>query len=168
MRALRTALGLRTTPQAGRTCGEASAVPSLSARLGRTCCPLHAASCPAGPAPARRGAVEINRSIALACLLGCTTILVHSFVDFNLQIPANSVWFCVLAILAASPYAVETRVSATGTKRTRPCRKLPPKVRFRGAFCDMRVRTDLRLRTSRSSPEGEVESGPGSSSEFYA
>jgi hypothetical protein len=46
---------------------------------------------------------------ALACLLGCTGILVHSFVDFNLQIPANSAWFYVLAVLAASPYAVETR-----------------------------------------------------------
>jgi O-antigen ligase len=52
---------------------------------------------------------EINGSIALACLLGCTGILVHSFVDFNLQIPANSPWFYVLAVLAASPYAVETR-----------------------------------------------------------
>jgi hypothetical protein len=52
---------------------------------------------------------EINGSIALACLLGCTGILVHSFVDFNLQIPANSAWFYVLAVLAASPYAVETR-----------------------------------------------------------
>jgi hypothetical protein len=51
---------------------------------------------------------EINGSIALACLLACTGILVHSFVDFNLQIPAYSAWFYVLAVLAASPYAVET------------------------------------------------------------
>jgi hypothetical protein len=33
----------------------------------------------------------------------------HSFVDFNLQIAANSAWFYVPAVLAASPYAVETR-----------------------------------------------------------
>jgi O-antigen ligase len=52
---------------------------------------------------------EINGSVALACLLGCTGILVHSFVDFNLQIPANAAWFYVLAVLAASPYPVETR-----------------------------------------------------------
>lgn len=52
---------------------------------------------------------EINGSVALACLLGCTGILVHSFVDFNLQIPANAAWFYVLAVLAASPHAIETR-----------------------------------------------------------
>jgi hypothetical protein len=36
-------------------------------------------------------------------------IPVHSFVDFNLRIPACSAWFYVLAVLAASPYAVEAR-----------------------------------------------------------
>ena len=52
---------------------------------------------------------EINGSVALACLLGCTGIVVHSFVDFNLQIPANAALFYVLAVLAASPHAIETR-----------------------------------------------------------
>ena len=52
---------------------------------------------------------DINGSVALACLLGCTGILVHSFLDFNLQIPANAAWFYVLAALAASPYQVEMR-----------------------------------------------------------
>jgi O-antigen ligase len=52
---------------------------------------------------------DINGSVALGCLLGCTGILVHSFLDFNLQIPANAAWFYVLAVLAASPYQVEMR-----------------------------------------------------------
>ena len=40
--------------------------------------------------------------LSLAALLGCTGILVHSFVDFNLQIPANAAFFYVLCALAAS------------------------------------------------------------------
>jgi O-antigen ligase len=40
--------------------------------------------------------------MTLACLLGCVGILVHSFVDFNLKIPANAALFFVLATLAAS------------------------------------------------------------------
>jgi O-antigen ligase len=42
-----------------------------------------------------------NGMLALAALLGCTGILVHSFVDFNLQIPANAAIFYVLCTLAA-------------------------------------------------------------------
>lgn len=52
---------------------------------------------------------DINGAVTLACLLGCTGILVHSFVDFNLQVPANAAWFYVLATVAASPYAFESR-----------------------------------------------------------
>jgi O-antigen ligase len=52
---------------------------------------------------------DINGSVALACLLGCTGVLAHSFLDFNLQIPANAAWFYVLAALAASPYQMEMR-----------------------------------------------------------
>jgi O-antigen ligase len=40
--------------------------------------------------------------MTLACLLGCVGILVHSFVDFNLKIPANAALFYVFATLAAS------------------------------------------------------------------
>lgn len=39
----------------------------------------------------------------LASLLGCTGILVHSFSDFNLHIPANAALFYVLAAIATSP-----------------------------------------------------------------
>jgi hypothetical protein len=37
-----------------------------------------------------------------ASLLGCIGILVHSFLDFNLQIPANAALFYVLCAIAAS------------------------------------------------------------------
>ncbi len=40
--------------------------------------------------------------IRLGALLGCVGIFVHSFVDFNLHIPANAFWFFSLAGLATS------------------------------------------------------------------
>ena len=43
-----------------------------------------------------------DRAVSLAALIGCTGILVHSFVEFNLQIPANAAFFYVLCALAAS------------------------------------------------------------------
>jgi O-antigen ligase len=43
-------------------------------------------------------------ALTVAALLGCVGILVHSFLDFNLQIPANAALFYVLcAIAAAAP-----------------------------------------------------------------
>jgi O-antigen ligase len=43
-----------------------------------------------------------NGRIGLACLLGITGILVHSFVDFNLEIPANAaIFFCLCAVATA-------------------------------------------------------------------
>jgi O-antigen ligase len=53
-------------------------------------------------------------AVSLAALLGCTGILFHSFVDFNLQIPANAALFYVLCGLAASPLA---KVSKSGRSR---------------------------------------------------
>ena len=46
---------------------------------------------------------SVTGSLTLACLLGVSGILVHSFFDFNLQIPANAALFYVLCSLAASP-----------------------------------------------------------------
>ena len=40
--------------------------------------------------------------LTVAALLGCIGILVHSFLDFNLQIPANAALFYVLCAVAAS------------------------------------------------------------------
>ena len=46
--------------------------------------------------------------MSLAALIGCTGILLHSFVDFNLQIPANAAMFYVLCALAASEPVTES------------------------------------------------------------
>jgi len=47
---------------------------------------------------------SVNGSLTVAALLGCVGILVHSFLDFNLQVPANAAMFYVLcAIAACSP-----------------------------------------------------------------
>ncbi len=54
--------------------------------------------------------------LSLAALIGCTGILLHSFVDFNLQIPANAALFYVLCALAAA----EPMAEALFTRRTRP------------------------------------------------
>ena len=50
----------------------------------------------------RRWEFKWDGAVSLAALLGCTGILFHSFVDFNLQIPANAAVFYVLCALAAS------------------------------------------------------------------
>ena len=45
---------------------------------------------------------DFNGAVALAALLGCSGLLVHSFLDFNLQIPANAALFYVLCAIAAA------------------------------------------------------------------
>lgn len=50
----------------------------------------------------RRWEFQWDLALSFAALLGCTGILFHSFVDFNLQIPANAALFYVLCGLAAS------------------------------------------------------------------
>jgi O-antigen ligase len=53
---------------------------------------------------------DVSGATALACLLGCTGILVHSALDFNLQIPANAALFYVFCTLAAAePFAQPMR-----------------------------------------------------------
>ena len=42
-------------------------------------------------------------ALTVAALLGCVGILVHSLLDFNLQIPANAALFYVLCAIAACP-----------------------------------------------------------------
>jgi len=50
----------------------------------------------------RRWEFKWDGALSLAALLGCTGILLHSIVDFNMQIPANAALFYVLCALAAS------------------------------------------------------------------
>jgi len=46
---------------------------------------------------------SVSSAVTLACGLGFTGILIHSFFDFNLQIPANAALFYVLCAIAAAP-----------------------------------------------------------------
>jgi O-antigen ligase len=63
---------------------------------------------------------EIGGAVTLACVLGLSGILVHSAVDFNLQIPANAALFYVLCtIAAAEPFAQPAR-------KRRAVRSKPP------------------------------------------
>ena len=52
-------------------------------------------------------------AVSLAALLGCTGLLVHSFADFNLQIPANAAIFYTLCGLAATPLPKSFRKRAS-------------------------------------------------------
>lgn len=47
------------------------------------------------------GQLDTNAAVTLAATLGISGILVHSFVDFNLQIPANAALFYLLCVVAA-------------------------------------------------------------------
>ena len=53
--------------------------------------------------------LDLTQAATLAALLGVTGILVHSFADFNLQIPANAATFCVVAAIAAASFPSTTR-----------------------------------------------------------
>ncbi len=63
---------------------------------------------------------EISGATALACTLGLSGILVHSLVDFNLQIPANAALFYVLCTIAASEPFVQP------ARKRRMSRSKPP------------------------------------------
>jgi O-antigen ligase len=59
---------------------------------------------------------QVSGALTLACILGFTGILIHSAVDFNLQIPANAALFYVLCTLAAADPLVQP------TRKRRPVR----------------------------------------------
>jgi hypothetical protein len=50
---------------------------------------------------------RLVRGSTLGAVAGITAILVHSFGDFNLNIPANAILFTVLAALAAAPVPID-------------------------------------------------------------
>ena len=50
---------------------------------------------------------RLVRGTTLGAMSGITAILVHSFGDFNLNIPANAILFTVLAALAAGPVPID-------------------------------------------------------------
>jgi len=70
---------------------------------------------------------EISGAMTLACLLGLSGILVHSAVDFNLQIPANAALFYVLCtVAAAEPFAKPARKRRAVRSRAPEEEMLPP------------------------------------------
>lgn len=50
---------------------------------------------------------RLVRGTTLGALSGITAIIVHSFFDFNLHIPANAILFTVLAALVIAPHPLE-------------------------------------------------------------
>lgn len=58
-------------------------------------------SCRAALRKVRNWPSDVNGAVSLAALLGIFGILAHSFVDFNLQIPANAALFYALCGIAA-------------------------------------------------------------------
>jgi O-antigen ligase len=68
-----------------------------------------------GRPTSRRWEFKWDGALSLAALLGCTGILFHSFVDFNMQIPANAALFYALCALAAS----ELPSRSSRSRRTR-------------------------------------------------
>jgi O-antigen ligase len=69
----------------------------------------------------RRWEFKWDGALSLAALLGCTGILFHSFVDFNLQIPANAAFFYLLCALAASKLPSQSSPSGR-TRSEQPAR----------------------------------------------
>jgi O-antigen ligase len=51
----------------------------------------------------------MSGAMTVTALLGIVGILVHSFVDFNLQIPANAALFYVLCAMAAASPLLESQ-----------------------------------------------------------
>jgi putative inorganic carbon (hco3(-)) transporter len=62
----------------------------------------------------------LMRGMSFACIMGVTSILIHSWVDFNLQIPANAALFMVLLALGWISLYVDRREGANAVQaRTR-------------------------------------------------
>ena len=77
------------------------------------------ALCRRGLPTSRGWEFQWDRAVSLAAFLGCTGILLHSFVDFNLQIPANAALFYVFCALAASELSSESSRSKR-SRKTQP------------------------------------------------
>jgi O-antigen ligase len=58
-----------------------------------------------------------SRALGLAALVGCTGLLVHSFFDFNLQIPANASIFYFLCAVATHTAQSPLRGTAAASSR---------------------------------------------------
>ncbi len=68
---------------------------------------------------------DTNGAVGLAAMLAVTGILVHSFVDFNLQIPANAALFYMFCVVAA----MEPRFKKTRRKPVRRVERVEESLR---------------------------------------
>ncbi|MBL0141371.1 MAG: O-antigen ligase family protein [Betaproteobacteria bacterium] len=53
----------------------------------------------------------LMRGMSFACIMGVTSLLIHSWVDFNLQIPANAAYFMVLLAFGWISLFLDRRVA---------------------------------------------------------
>jgi len=56
---------------------------------------------------------DLGGSIRLGAAISCCGILLHSFSDFNLHIPANAAWFAVCAAISQLPFTARRREHAS-------------------------------------------------------
>jgi O-antigen ligase len=56
---------------------------------------------------------ELGGSIRLGAAISCCGILLHSFSDFNLHIPANVAWFAACAAISQLPFTARRREHAS-------------------------------------------------------
>ena len=59
--------------------------------------------------------------MSTAALAGCTGLLAHSFLDFNLHIPANAALFYVLCAIATAPIVSRNRSNSNSYKERTGC-----------------------------------------------
>ena len=74
---------------------------------------------------------DTNSAVTLAAMLGVTGILVHSFMDFNLQIPGNAALFYVLCMLCAMEPCFGRHLRRERANASREGAILPPPHAFR-------------------------------------
>jgi O-antigen ligase len=74
---------------------------------------------------------DTNSAVTLAAMLGVTGILVHSFMDFNLQIPGNAALFYVLCMLCAMEPCFGRHLRRERANASREGTILPPPHAFR-------------------------------------
>jgi O-antigen ligase len=61
---------------------------------------------------------DLEGCVRLGAAVGCCGVLVHSFSDFNLHIPANAAWFVACAAISQLPYVPQLRKPATNRDRS--------------------------------------------------
>jgi O-antigen ligase len=81
---------------------------------------------------------DTNSAVTLAAMLGVTGILVHSFVEFNLQIPGNAALFYVLCMLCAMEPRFGRHLRGEHANASREGTILPPRHAFRLKFATKR------------------------------